>query len=93
MRFSLFLKDAGDHEWHMIDGSIIRAHRHAAGARGGQETQGLGRSCGGFSSKIHAKVDAFGMPLGFVITAGQVVGYHPSQSLDRGGIVPTPVGG
>ena len=55
----------------MIDGTIIRAHRHAAGARGGHEQQELGRSCGGFSSKIHAKVDALGMPLGFIITPGQ----------------------
>jgi transposase len=60
----------------MIDGTIIRAHQHAAGARGGQESQALGRSCGGFSSKIHAKVDALGMPLAFVLTAGQV---HDSQ--------------
>jgi len=60
----------------MIDGTIIRAHQHAAGARGGQESQALGRSCGGFSSKIHAKVDALGMPLEFVLTAGQV---HDSQ--------------
>jgi len=55
----------------MIDGTTIRAHRHAAGARGGKENQALGRSCGGFSSKIHGKVDALGMPLGFIITAGQ----------------------
>jgi transposase len=55
----------------MIDASIIRAHQHAAGAEGGQEHQALGKSCGGFSSKIHAKVDSFGMPLRFVITAGQ----------------------
>ncbi len=55
----------------MIDGTIIRAHRHAAGARDGQENQGLGRSCGGFSSKIHAKVDSLGMPLEFIITSGQ----------------------
>ncbi|MDB2614354.1 transposase [Chlamydiales bacterium] len=55
----------------MIDGTIIRAHRHAAGAQGGQEQQELGRSCGGFSSKIHAKVDSLGMPLGFIITPGQ----------------------
>jgi hypothetical protein len=31
----------------------------------------LGEGCGGFSSKIHGKVDALGMPLGFMITAGQ----------------------
>ena len=55
----------------MIDGTTIRAHRHAAGAKGGQEKQGLGRSCGGFSSKIHAKVDSFGMGLKFIITEGQ----------------------
>lgn len=54
----------------MIDATIIRAHQHAAGARGGQENQALERSCGGFSSKIHAKVDALGMPLEFVLTAG-----------------------
>jgi hypothetical protein len=29
----------------------------------GQEYQALGRSRGGFGTKIHAKVDAFGMPL------------------------------
>ena len=55
----------------MIDGTIIRAHRHAAGAVGGQEKQGLGRSCGGFSSKVHAKVDSLGMALDFIITPGQ----------------------
>lgn len=56
----------------MIDAIIVRAHQHAAGARGGQEKQDLGRSSGGFSSKIHAKVDSFGMPLEFMISAGNV---------------------
>jgi len=65
----------------MIDGTIIRAHRHAAGAKGGQEKEGLGRSCGGFSSKIHGKVDAFGMPLEFVITAGQASDIGQAQVL------------
>src|SRR3990167_5026601 len=55
----------------MIDATIIRAHQHAAGARGGQGLQALGKGCGGFSSKIHAKVDSFGMPLDFALTAGQ----------------------
>ncbi|KTD64475.1 IS5/IS1182 family transposase [Legionella spiritensis] len=56
----------------MIDGSIIRAHQHAAGAIGGQDKEALGRSRGGFSTKIHAKVDALGMPLGFVLTGGAI---------------------
>ena len=53
----------------MIDGSIVRAHQHAAGALGGQDLQAIGRSRGGFSTKIHAKVDAFGLPLKFILTA------------------------
>jgi transposase len=39
----------------LIDSTIVRAHQHAAGARkkkGGAAAQGLGRSRGGFSSKI-----------------------------------------
>ena len=55
----------------MMDGSVIRAHQHAAGAQGGQEKQALGRSKGGFSSKIHVKVDSFGLPLCLILTPGQ----------------------
>ena len=65
----------------MIDGTIIRAHRHAAGARGGQEAQGLGRSCGGFSSKVHAKADGLGMPLDFIITSGQASDIGQAKAL------------
>jgi transposase len=54
-----------------MDGSLIRAHQHAAGARGGQGYQALGRSRGGFSSKIHAKVNAYGLPLKLILTGGQ----------------------
>lgn len=60
----------------MIDGSNIRAHQHAAGAIGGQEQQALGRSRGGFGTKIHAKVDSFGMPLRIRLTGGEK---HESQ--------------
>ena len=36
-----------------------------------QDTEGLGRSKGGFSTKIHAVCDALGNPLRFIITPGQ----------------------
>jgi transposase len=39
-----------------IDRTIVRSHQHAAGARkknGGQGAQALGRSRGGFSTKVH----------------------------------------
>jgi len=41
-----------DWEVHFVDGTVVRAHQHAAGARGGPEAQALGRSHGGFSTKV-----------------------------------------
>ena len=38
---------------------------------GGQDAQALGRSRGGFSTKIHAKVDGLGNPLRFLLTGGE----------------------
>jgi transposase len=38
---------------------------------GGQASQALGRSRGGFSTKIHIAVDALGNPLRLLLTAGQ----------------------
>ena len=39
--------------------------------RGGQAAQALGRSRGGFSTKIHVSVDGLGNPLRFILTGGQ----------------------
>jgi transposase len=62
-----------DLEWFMMDATIVRAHACAAGSRtGNQEEEGLGRSVGGFTSKIHMSTDALGNVLDFVITGGQV---------------------
>ena len=44
-----------------------------------QEREGLGRSCGGFSTKIHAVCDALGNPFDFIITAGQA--HDASQAI------------
>jgi transposase len=57
-------------------GSDVRLHRGAGaclGGRGkkGQQDQALGRSRGGFSTKIHLKVDLDGRPLAFHLTEGQ----------------------
>ena len=38
---------------------------------GGAEAQGLGRSRGGFSSKVHVTVDSLGHPLRLRLTGGQ----------------------
>jgi transposase len=39
--------------------------------KGGQQGQALGRSRGGFSSKIHLKTDFDGLPLAFHLTGGE----------------------
>jgi transposase len=56
----------------MIDSTVVRAHACAAGyEKGEQEAQALGRSRGGFSTKIHTITDALGLPLKFLFSAGQ----------------------
>ena len=54
----------------MIDSSIVRAHQHATCIEHGA-TEALGRSRGGLTTKIHAVVDANGLPLQLAITGGQ----------------------
>lgn len=65
-----FCSQDPDLEYIMMDATIVRAHACAAGY-GNQDEEGLGRSKGGFTTKIHAKVDALGNPLKIIITPGQ----------------------
>ena len=48
------------------------------------QEQGLGRSKGGFSSKLHAACDALGNPIRFFITAGQRSDYIKAIELIEG---------
>lgn len=68
-----------------VDSTVWRAHQHAAGARrdGGAQREppggvgaepadhGLGRSRGGFSTKVHLACEQGQKPLAIVVTAGQ----------------------
>ena len=65
-----------DTEWISIDGSYVRAHQHASGARSG-EYRAIGKSRGGPTTKIHMAADALGNPFYFEVTGGQV---HDSQA-------------
>ena len=61
-----------DWEIHYVDGTVIRAHQHAAGAAGSDaESEALGRSHGGFSTKVHVRAEGQGKPMTFVLTPGQ----------------------
>ena len=57
-----------DLEWVMLDASHIKVHQHGMGAPGG--TEDAGRTKGGINTKIHVAVDSHGMPIRFLITAG-----------------------
>ena len=73
-----------DMEHVMIDSTIIRAHACAAGyGKNSQDKEALGRSAGGFTSKVHALVDALGNPLKFLLTPGQKHDITQAQSLTR----------
>jgi len=74
-RFFFELRGEIDEEWVFIDGSYVRAHQHASGARVGEE-RAIGISRGGATSKIHIAADASGNPIDFEITGGEV---HDSQ--------------
>ncbi len=61
-----------------LDGTVIRAHQKAAGARkdgltraASAEAHALGRSRGGYGTKGHVLADARGRAIAFVITPGQ----------------------
>lgn len=53
------------------DGLHFITARRAEKKHDGQETQALGQSRGGFSTKIHVAVDALGNPLRFILTGGE----------------------
>ena len=56
----------------MIDSTIVRAHACASGQKiNGNKQHALGRSCGGFTTKIHAVVDALANPISFRLTEGK----------------------
>lgn len=60
-----------DDEWNFMDGTIMKAHQHASGAAS-REDEGIGKSVGGNTTKVHMLADAHGNPIDFVITGGQV---------------------
>jgi transposase len=86
-RMMQYFAEDPDMENLLVDSTIVRAHPCAAGApkkNGGQESQALGRSRGGFSTKIHISTDALGNPLRFTLTAGQRHDITQAYSLIEG---------
>lgn len=60
-----------DREYVILDSTSIRAHACAAGYyKYSPHKESLGRSSGGFTTKIHASVDPLGNPLKIILTPG-----------------------
>ena len=76
MRIFQDLVEDPDLEWEFIDGSVVRAHQHSSGAAR-EENQAIGKSVGGNTTKIHMAVDAYGLPIEFYLTGGEV---HDSKA-------------
>lgn len=77
-------------EVQMIDSTIVRAHQHAS-CVANHKGEGFGRSRGGLTTKIHAVVDAHGLPINVAITGGQqhdsVAACAMLEGLPSGGLV------
>lgn len=69
--FFFALRGEIDTEWVFADGSYVRAHQHASGARRGAD-RAIGKSRGGPTTKIHIASDAHGNPIDFEITGGEI---------------------
>ncbi len=60
-----------DLEWEFVDGSIVKAHQHSAGAMS-DNNEAIGKSVAGNTTKIHMAVDSYGLPIDCMLTGGEV---------------------
>ena len=75
------LAEDAEFEYAMIDGSIVKVHRHGQGAKEGTQSQAIGRSRGGMTTKIMAWADAFGNLTDFRLLPGQAHNLRGTEAL------------
>src|SRR6185369_3110696 len=68
---------------HLIDSTIVKAHAHAAGAQKRLGRQAVGRSRGGFTTKLHAVVSERGELIRYLVTGGEVADITQARALVR----------
>ncbi|MGQ3075827.1 MAG: IS5 family transposase [Ferrovibrionaceae bacterium] len=68
--FDDLIKDR-DNKYLMLDTTLVRVHQQAASGKGGPQSQAMGRSRGGLTTKVHTVCDTSGRPLRFKLDAGQ----------------------
>lgn len=82
MKLFQCLSKEADTERVFIDDSYIKAHQHACNVINKAE-QSIGKSVGSNTTKIHLMVDAYGNPIDFIITGGQVHDVKSCSTVDR----------
>ncbi|WOH75735.1 IS5 family transposase [Bradyrhizobium sp. NDS-1] len=85
------VSDDPDMEFAMVDATIVKVHRHAQGAKGGPKNQTIGKSKGGWTTKILALTDALGNLVRFILLPGHrfdTVGVAPLiKDIEFGGLI------
>ena len=67
-----------------LDATHMKVHRSGLNPAGGQETQALGLTKGGWNTKLHAAVDGAGVPQGLFLSGGNVADvYHATEVLEE----------
>ena len=70
------LNDSGERQdsLQMIDSTVVRAHQHFSRRpkKPDAQDEGLARSRGGFSTKIHLRTNSLGLPVAVILTGGEV---------------------
>ena len=61
-----------------------RGREKKADGTGGQDEQALGRSRGGFGTKVHVRVNGLGLPTKFILTPGQAADVTQGAALVAG---------
>ncbi|MBY7868490.1 hypothetical protein KW409_16365 [Vibrio fluvialis] len=64
------LSKSFDYDWVFADGSIVKAHQHSAGTAT-PNSECIGKSRGGNSTKIYLVVDSGGLPIHFELSEDQ----------------------
>ncbi|MEP9347811.1 IS5 family transposase [Xanthobacter sp. KR7-225] len=64
-----------------IDATHVKAHRSAAGAKGGPFAQAIGRSRGGRTTKVHGLVDERGRPRVLLLSPGNINDISMAEAL------------
>ena len=79
--FHYFCSNSKEYSQIQIDSTYVKAHHHSAGAKKRGLGQGIGKSRGGYTSKIHAATDENGKAMCILITSGNVYDSTQAENL------------